>query len=219
MRKLLVGALATLSVALLVPALAGAGIIASNVQQGNDYGFRGAVVNYTLPTTADEGALIGTPSCDPVPGSFFNVGTAAVNCLGLVSGGQTCIPFLGCFPNPPVIVGGGFNVTVNLTQCSLVGDAVANDLDGTASADWICGLGGADVIGGAGGADTLVGGGGGDRITGGGAKDKVLAGAGGDTVRVKDGNRDTVNCGTGRDLVVVDGRDVVNSNCERVRRG
>jgi Ca2+-binding RTX toxin-like protein len=218
MRKVLLAALCTACVALVAPALAGAAIQAPNVVQGNDYGARGAVVTYALPTTADEGALVGPTFCLPEPGSFFNVGTTAVGCSSFVDGGSQCFPFIGCISLPDVPVSGTFNVTVNIVRCTLSGDGVSNALAGTSARDWICGLGGIDVINGAGGPDTLDGGGGGDTITGGGGRDAVKGGAGGDTLRVRDGLRDTVNCGIGSDLVIADSRDSVASNCERVRR-
>jgi Ca2+-binding RTX toxin-like protein len=218
MRKVLLAAVCTACVALVAPALAGAAIQAPNVVQGNDYGVRGAVVNYALPTTADEGALVGPTFCLPASGTVFPVGTTAVGCTSFIDGGTTCV-FGICFPNPDIPVSGGFNVTVNIVRCTLSGDGVSNALAGTSARDWICGLGGIDVINGAGGPDTLDGGGGGDTITGGGGRDAVKGGTGGDTLRVRDGLRDTVNCGTGSDLVIADSRDSVASNCERVRRG
>jgi Ca2+-binding RTX toxin-like protein len=47
----------------------------------------------------------------------------------------------------------------------------------------------------------------------------VLAGRGSDVVRSRDGNLDFIDCGRGRDLVVVDRLDDVSSDCEVVRRG
>jgi hypothetical protein len=44
------------------------------------------------------------------------------------------------------------------------------------------------------------------------------AGTGNDRIAARDGTRDTIRCGPGRDTVVADRKDVVAWNCERVRR-
>ena len=48
-------------------------------------------------------------------------------------------------------------------------------------------------------------------------RDVVDGGGGGDTIRVRDGERDIVDCGTETDVVVADRKDVLRG-CERVRR-
>lgn len=58
----------------------------------------------------------------------------------------------------------------------------------------------------------------GDRIRGTGWRDWICAGRGWDTIRVRRGGRDTVNCGPGRDIVYASRLDRVSGNCERVRR-
>jgi CSLREA domain-containing protein len=93
----------------------------------------------------------------------------------------------------------------------------ANVLRGTAAGDRINGKGGNDRINGKGGEDCLDGGPGKDRITGGGQADTVTAGAGNDRIFVKDGVRDRVNCGPGRDRVIADKKDRL-AKCEVVRR-
>ena len=65
------------------------------------------------------------------------------------------------------------------------------------------------MLRGLGGADLLVGGRGPDRL---------LAGAGNDVVRARDGVRDRIACGPGRDLVVADRVDRIARDCELVRR-
>lgn len=109
----------------------------------------------------------------------------------------------------------------------LTGTAASDVLLGLGRNDRLSGLGGDDCLyghsgndslSGGGGADYLNGGGGNDRITGGAGADKVSAGAGADTVSVRDGVKDTVNCGNGRDVVKADRRDSVARNCENVSR-
>lgn len=57
-----------------------------------------------------------------------------------------------------------------------------------------------------------------DRLNGGPGRDVMLGGSGRDVLTSRDKATDTVSCGTGRDLVLADKRDLVNSDCERVRR-
>jgi hypothetical protein len=45
----------------------------------------------------------------------------------------------------------------------------------------------------------------------------VFGGAGNDTIQAKDGARDTIDCGPGKDSVAADKTDVVK-RCESVRR-
>jgi uncharacterized repeat protein (TIGR01451 family) len=105
----------------------------------------------------------------------------------------------------------------NAPGCTLTGTSGADVLVGTSGADVICGLGGNDTIKGLGRSDKLVGGAGNDKLVGGAGVDRLLGGAGRDTLTgsrgkdvlsgqggadlllAKDGVRDTVNGGSGRD--------------------
>ena len=80
-----------------------------------------------------------------------------------------------------------------------VGTAAADELTGTPKADALDGLGGRD------------------RIAGGRGADLLLGGAGRDVLFARDGTRDRVRCGPGRDVARVDQRDRVRG-CERVLR-
>ena len=108
-------------------------------------------------------------------------------------------------------------------------------LQGGAGNDSVNGAGGNDTISGGTGNDTLNGGAGNDRITGGPGndsingeagddtltggpgRDTISGGIGNDTVDTRDGVADLVNCGAGRDIALVDGRDIVRPGCESVR--
>lgn len=57
----------------------------------------------------------------------------------------------------------------------------------------------------------------GRRLRGGPGPDVLRGGPGNDTVLVRDGGRDTVRCGAGRDRVLADRRDVVARDCEIVK--
>jgi hypothetical protein len=91
-------------------------------------------------------------------------------------------------------------------------------LNGGPGSDTIRGGGGADVIRGGRGNDEIRGGGGDDRIYAGPGRDVVRGGRGNDWIDVRDGRRDRVICGRGRDTVLADRRDRVHRSCERVRR-
>lgn len=122
------------------------------------------------------------------------------------------------------------------------GDNVRSDIErvlGSGGNDRLVGSGGADELNGGYGVDTILGGGGndylsggadGDRIDGGGGKDSVYGDTsscclnnGNDTITVRDGTRDAVNCGGGGDVVKADRADIVaqdgQQRCERVSRG
>jgi Tol biopolymer transport system component len=81
-------------------------------------------------------------------------------------------------------------------------------IDGTARGDVLRGTGLRDLVHGFAGDDTIEGRAGDDALFGGPGADRLLA---------RDGLRDSVDCGPGRDLAVVDRRDVVRG-CERVTR-
>jgi len=50
------------------------------------------------------------------------------------------------------------------------------------------------------------------------AGDRFSGGAGNDQIDDRDGNRDIIDCGAGRDSVLADTRDKIARNCERVQR-
>jgi len=64
----------------------------------------------------------------------------------------------------------------------------------------------------------LVGSSGNDRISGGVGRDAISAGSGNDRISARDRNRDRINCGSGRDLVIADRIDLVSRSCVRVFR-
>lgn len=106
----------------------------------------------------------------------------------------------------------------------LLGTARGDRIYGRAGADRLNGRGGRDcLVGGAGddrlsggpGADRLEGGSGRDVLTGDAGRDRMLGGTGNDKLHARDGERDVVDCGRGRDAAVVDRIDRVRS-CERV---
>ena len=113
--------------------------------------------------------------------------------------------------------GGGTTGGGTARGVTRVGTSRADRLRGTPGPDVLRGLAGNDTLLGLGGADRLEGGPGADALDGGPGADRLLGGLGTDTIRARDGLRDIVDCGPGRDVAVVDRRDSVR-NCEVVRR-
>jgi hypothetical protein len=108
---------------------------------------------------------------------------------------------------------------------SLLGGTGADILGGATGSDRLYGDAGRDRLAGGAGSDLLDGGAGDDRLSDASGRDRFVGGAGNDTVVARDatplGRRiaDSVRCGGGtRDVALVDRRDVVARDCERVRR-
>jgi CSLREA domain-containing protein len=80
----------------------------------------------------------------------------------------------------------------------------------------VTGGAGDDFVSGGDGDDVVKGDGGNDVISLGGGEDSVHAGGGADTVEAKDGERDKIICGTGKDVAVVDSIDDVDADCNTV---
>jgi Ca2+-binding RTX toxin-like protein len=53
-------------------------------------------------------------------------------------------------------------------------------------------------------------------VNGGSGNDRINGGSGNDRINVRDGRRDVVNCGSGRDDVLADKVDVLRG-CETIR--
>lgn len=101
---------------------------------------------------------------------------------------------------------------------TLRGGPGPDTLRGSGGDDRLFGGAGNDRLLGGGGDDRLFGGLGKDRIDGGKGRDLLEGGAGADVIAARDGVRDTVRCGGGRDSVVADRVDAVARDCERVKR-
>jgi Ca2+-binding RTX toxin-like protein len=127
----------------------------------------------------------------------------------------------------------------------LINGGGGNDnLSGGRGKDTLSGGAGNDTVKGGAGDDTLTGGPGSDTLDGGGGRDligdpgkarprqfsgvasaaarkkgnRVRGGPGKDLISVRNGLRDSVDCGPGRDGVRADRADIVAKNCERVSR-
>ncbi len=97
----------------------------------------------------------------------------------------------------------------------LIRGGAGNDkISGGAGDDCLFGEAGNDTLSGGAGKDKLDGGAGNDKLTGGAGKDTFAGGAGNDTIYSKDGVKETVNCGKGRDKVKADKKDKL-VGCEK----
>lgn len=99
----------------------------------------------------------------------------------------------------------------------LAGTPEADRLIGLAGNDLLIGRGGDDSLEGGPGNDRLLAGGGNDWLEGGAGRDVYVAGPGNDVIRSRDGVREVVACGAGRDTVIADRLDAV-IGCEHVQR-
>jgi hypothetical protein len=102
---------------------------------------------------------------------------------------------------------------------AVYGESGRDQLVGSTGADRLSGSSGNDRLSGSSGNDRLVGSSGEDKLTGGPGRDKLSGGPSGDEIAARDGSRDQVICGSGRDSVSADRSDTVSRDCERVRRG
>jgi hypothetical protein len=116
------------------------------------------------------------------------------------------------FTPPPATV-----PTKRVASHTRAGTNRADRMTGTAAADILYGLGGNDMLLGLGGNDVLYGGKGADTLYGGLGADRLYGGPGNDVLRARDGRRDVVDCGPGRDTAYVDRIDRV-SGCETLKR-
>jgi Ca2+-binding RTX toxin-like protein len=109
---------------------------------------------------------------------------------------------------PALLLGFGLCGIGSAGGALIVGTAGADRLRGTPQPDELHGLGGRDRIEGRAASDLIDGGAGRDRIFGGAGADRLVSSG--------DLRRDTVACGSGRDLVNAGLLDSVAANCETV---
>ena len=98
------------------------------------------------------------------------------------------------------------------------GGSGSDRISAGSSDDRVSGGSGNDRLTGNSGDDAVRGHGGNDRISGSSGTDRLSGGSGRDVIGARDGRRDRIACGRGRDTVVADRRDRVARDCERVRR-
>jgi Ca2+-binding RTX toxin-like protein len=99
----------------------------------------------------------------------------------------------------------------------MTGGSGRDRLSGGASNDTLNGQSGNDSVAGGAGNDRLAGSTGDDKLTGGAGTNTYSGGPGKDTINARNGRKETVDCGAGRDKATVDRNDRVKS-CEQVTR-
>jgi Ca2+-binding RTX toxin-like protein len=99
---------------------------------------------------------------------------------------------------------------------ALNGGPQTDRITGGPAADRLIGVGDADVLRGGDGPDRFNGGSGGDTLVGGAGKDRLFGDQGDDRLRAKDGQRDVVGGGPGRDRAITDAKDRVKNDVEQV---
>jgi hypothetical protein len=118
---------------------------------------------------------------------------------------------------PLIAVVGTLAATLSAAVSALrpvTGTSKGEVLRGSSKADQIRGYGGADRLYGYRGNDTIAGGAGADVVVGGLGSDRLYGGPGNDRINARDGVRDFVYCGSGRDTVMRDRRDALSRDCE-----
>jgi dienelactone hydrolase len=96
---------------------------------------------------------------------------------------------------------------------SIRGRGGDDSLRGGDGNDCLYGNKGTDHLDGDAGDDRLKGGADDDRLDGGDGRDVIGGGPGADTIRAKDGERDRIRCGPGKDKVFADRKDKLGSGC------
>ncbi len=127
-----------------------------------------------------------------------------------ITGGSEEDEFYGGSGNDLLIGEGGID--------ALYGEAGDDRLIGGSGSDQLDGGSGTDILFGEAGADRLDGGSFDDFLDGGSGQDTLRGGSGDDRIHAVDGERDTIDCGLGRDIVRADPIDFVDRNCEDVTR-
>jgi Ca2+-binding RTX toxin-like protein len=120
-----------------------------------------------------------------------------------------------------VLIGGKGNDTLSGEggNDSLSGEEGDDILNGGDQNDTIAGGAGKDRIRGGAGSDSLGGDAGNDDLDGEAGTDRYSAGSGDDTLDSRDGEKDTIDCGTGVDSVDADLKDSVQDSCENLDQG
>jgi hypothetical protein len=150
---------------------------------------------------------VGRPRTDVVHGGLGD------DLLG-GAGGRDCL--YGQQGADRLFGGGGDDV--------LIGGGGDDALAGESGDDALDGAAGRDRLSGGRGDDRLLGGAGSDRLNDAAGRDTLSGGESNDRIDARDASaagrlrRDTVRCGTGFDVAIVDASDRVAADCERVYR-
>ena len=191
--------------------------LVSNPQTGPEppnTGPDGAVViSYTAPSASPLSKLqcAGRPATMVVKGPVLVNGTTKSD---VIVGDRGANQINGNSGNDTIC---GGNDQADGVSDRLMGGQGNDRLYGQAGNDILSGGPGNDMISGGRGNDIISGGPGNDRITPGPGRDRVNAGAGNDIIYSRDGQRDVIDCGPGKDVAIVDAFDRTR-HCETVIR-
>jgi len=184
----------------------------SFVQFGSQKGlfvYSNACGNVLSGTAGDENRLDGTLAGDDIALAGGNDRSSAGDGDDCVNGG----------PGDDGVSGnGGADIVQGIDGDDRIFGRQGDDrLSGNTGDDRVIGGGDDDRIFGRDGDDRISGNQGDDAIQANAGRDRVFGREGNDRIRVRDGARDVVDCGSGRDTAAADRRDVLR-NCERVFR-
>lgn len=121
-------------------------------------------------------------------------------------------------PSDPDSASNVVEISTPVLPCTRVGTMGNDAITGTPTRDLICARAGWDRINALAGNDMIDAGNGNDTIDAGKGADTILGQGGLDVILARDGARDTIDCGTEKDLVLADRKDRIARNCERVLR-
>ncbi len=130
-------------------------------------------------------------------------------------------PGLASDSGAPLLIraGAGDNTVAGSSFADSLNADSGNDLfRGRAGNDYLGPARGNDVLKGGTGNDEMDGGAGNDKLVGGPGKDEMIGKGGRDVFEARDGKKDTIDCGPGKDKVFADRKDKVKRSCEKVKR-
>ncbi|HEV2060430.1 MAG TPA: calcium-binding protein, partial [Solirubrobacteraceae bacterium] len=178
----------------------------------------GACANRTVGTDAGE-RIRGTIAGDEIFGFGGNDSISGFQGRDCIDGGRANDRLDGGDDNDKLVGGHGRDrLAGDDGRDELYGGTSNDRLDGGTGTDMLAGGGGSDDLIGSAGSDRLFGESGHDRIVAGGGRNQIDGGSGNDSIEARNGERDRIICGPGRDRVRADRYDRLNG-CEIVSRG
>jgi hypothetical protein len=171
------------------------------------------VSDATAPRSPRNGCPADNPTGQPTAGNDTLTGNNAPNVIcGL--GGDDVLNGLG---GNDTLFGDACGAKTKPIIGATAGKGGNDVLNGGDGNDTLYGAGGNDTLNGGNGNDRLFGGDGNDTLNGGPGINTYSGGRGNDTVNARNGRKETVDCGPGKDTATVDKNDVTKG-CEKVKR-
>jgi hypothetical protein len=171
------------------------------------------VSDATAPRSPRNGCPADNPTGQPTAGNDTLTGNNGPNVIcGL--GGDDVLNGLG---GNDTLFGDACGAKTKQIIGATVGKGGNDVLNGGDGNDTLYGAGGNDTLNGGNGNDRLFGGDGNDTLNGGPGINTYSGGRGNDTVNARNGRKETVDCGPGKDTATVDKKDTTKG-CETVKR-